>query len=156
MIESARRAARDAPNALFVCSSAEDPPEELRGVAGEVYVNLPWAKLLAGLVLGEADVCTGLRALARPGATLRVVVGTDIWRDPVPREVRDLPELTARYVDDTLADRLSEHGWKITDFHGLDPGELRSTWARRLGTGRFVALHAEAGDPAAPCPGIRT
>lgn len=144
MIDSARRATKDAPNALFVCASAEDPPPELLGVADEVYVNLPWARLLTGLVLGEAAVCVGLRKLARLGAPLRVVVGTDIWRDPVPRDVRGLPELTSRYVDETLADRLAEHGWKVTEFRDADPEEVPSSWARRLAQGAFVALRAEA------------
>ncbi|HEV2783991.1 MAG TPA: hypothetical protein VGX25_31775 [Actinophytocola sp.] len=148
MIGSATRAQRKpdkggAPNALFVCASIEAPPEELLGLADEVYVNLPWGRLLTGVVLGEPDVCAGLRALARPRARLRVVVGTDIWRPPVPREIRGLPELTARYVDETLAARLAEHGWKVTDFRAPDPGEVPTSWARRL-TSPLVALHAEA------------
>jgi 16S rRNA (adenine(1408)-N(1))-methyltransferase len=141
MIPSARRAPR---NALYVCASIEDPPEPLLGRADEVFLNLPWGRLLAGLVLGEADVCGGLRAIAKNGAPLRVVVGTDIWRPPVPKEIRGLPELTGRYVDDTLAPRLAEHGWKVTGFGELDRGEVPSTWAKKLRTGRFVALHAEA------------
>jgi 16S rRNA (adenine(1408)-N(1))-methyltransferase len=138
MIDSAQRAQRrpergGAPNALFVCASIEDPPEELLGVADEVYVNLPWGRLLAGLVLGEPDICAGLRA----------VIGTDIWRPPVPKDIRDLPELTARHADDVLAPRLADHGWKLTEFRELPPDELPSSWARRLSTG-LVALHAEA------------
>lgn len=145
MIPSARRCQRDRlANALFVCATAEDPPAELLGLADEIFVQLPWGRLLAGLVLGEPDICLGLRALARPGAPLRVVVGTDIWRPPVPREIRDLPELTAAYMDDTLARRLADHGWKVTDFRPVDPAEVSSTWARRLGDQSFVALHAEA------------
>jgi 16S rRNA (adenine(1408)-N(1))-methyltransferase len=99
-------------------------------------------------VLGEPEVCQGLRAIARLGAALRVVVGTDIWRPPVPREIRGLPELTARYVDQTLAGRLAGHGWKVTGFGELSPDEVASTWARRLAAGRparpFVLLRAEA------------
>ena len=149
MIPSARRCQRAGlHNALFVCASAEDPPEPLLGLADEVFVQLPWGRLLSGLVLGRTDVVSGLRRLARPGAALHVVVGTDIWRPPVPAEIRDLPELTAGYVDTTLASRLADHGWKVTDFRPVDPEEISSTWARRLSANRaspsFVALHAEA------------
>ena len=148
MIPSARRCQRAGlPNALFVCASAENPPEPLLGLADEVQVQLPWGRLLFGVVLGEPDIMIGLRALARPGALLRIVVGTDIWRAPVPKEITDLPELTASYVDHTLADRFATSGWKVTDFRTVDPAEVSSTWARRLSSGRadpaFVELRAE-------------
>jgi 16S rRNA (adenine(1408)-N(1))-methyltransferase len=150
MIPAVRRCQRAGlRNALFVCASAEDPPEPLLGLADEIFVQLPWGRLLSGLVLGRSDVVSGIRRLARPGAALRVVVGADIWRPPVPAEIRDLPELTADYVDTTLAARLADLGWKVTDFGPVDPAEVSSTWARRLSANRsgpaFVALHAEAG-----------
>ena len=149
MIPSARRCQRAGlRNALFVCACAEDPPEPLRGVADQVFVHLPWGSLLSGVVHGTSDMMSGIRGLARPGAALRIVVGADIWRSPVPKEVRGLPELTADYVDKTLAARFADHGWKITSFGPVDPAEVSSTWARRLSANRaeptFVALHAEA------------
>jgi 16S rRNA (adenine(1408)-N(1))-methyltransferase len=145
MIVSARRRV---PNALFVCASIEDPPEPLRGIADQVFVHLPWGRLLSGFVLGDPEILGGLRAIARVGAALRVVVGADIWRPPVPKEIRGLPELTAGYVDTVLSGRLADHGWKVTDFRILDPADVSSSWARRLSANRaeplFVALHAEA------------
>ena len=149
MIPSARRCHRAGlGNALFVCASIEDPPEPLLGLADEVFVHLPWGRLLSGVVLGTADIVSGLRAVARPGAVLRIVVGADIWRPPVPRELAGLPELTSDYVNVTLVNRLADHGWKVTAFGPIDPEEVSSTWARRLSANRaepsFVALHAEA------------
>jgi 16S rRNA (adenine(1408)-N(1))-methyltransferase len=148
MIDSARRCQREwLTNALFACASIEDPPSELLGAADEVFVNLPWGGLLTGFILGDPATLGGLRAIACPGATLRVVVGTDIWRPPVPKEIRNLPELTAAYVDTTLSAALADHGWKVTDF--LAVSTTNTTWARRLAAGRttpsFVELRAEAG-----------
>jgi 16S rRNA (adenine(1408)-N(1))-methyltransferase len=142
MIPSARRCEREGlTNALFVCASAEHPPEPLLGKADEVFVQLPWGRLLSGVVLGDPDVCRGLRALAKTGASLRVTVGAGIWRAPVPKEIRGLPELTAEYVDATLTGRLAEHGWKVTDFGAIaDPA---TSWGRRLGAD-LVELRAEA------------
>ena len=141
MIDSARRGA---PNALYVCASIEDPPEPLLGLADELYVNLPWGRLLSGVVLGDPDVLAGLRALARTGAPLRIVVATSIWRPPVPKEIAGLPELTADHVDTVLAERFADHGWKITDFRTTGPAEVATSWARRLGAGSFAGLYAEA------------
>ena len=142
IIPSARRCSREGlRNAWFVCASAEHPPEELLGLADEVFVQMPWGRLLSGVVLGSPDICVGLRSLARTGATLRVVVGAGIWRAPVPKEIRELPELTVSYVESTLASRLAEHGWKVTDFGACtDPA---TSWGRRLGTD-LVELRAEA------------
>ena len=150
MVPTAVRAARKpakggVDNLVLVCASIEDVPPELHGVADEVLVLLPWGRLLRGVVLGEPDVCGGLRAVAKAGATLDVAVGTSIWRDPVPLEVRDLPELAAPYVHDVLAGRLAAAGWHLTGAEWLPAAELRSSWARRLGsapTEVFACLRA--------------
>lgn len=148
MIETAVRSRRKparggVPNLLLVAASIETPPEELAGIADEVRVLMPWGALLRGLVLGEPDVCGGLRQVARPAATVEVTVGTSIWSPPVPAGVRDLPELTADYVRDTLAPRWARAGLRIT---GTDlvraeaAAGLATSWARRLGSGRTELL----------------
>src|SRR5205823_240034 len=70
MTESAVRAARKpakggAPNLVLVNSAIETVPAALHAVADEVTVLMPWGKLLRGVVLGEADVLSGLRAVAK-------------------------------------------------------------------------------------------
>lgn len=154
MAETAVRAARKeakggAPNLLLVNSSIETAPLPLHGRADEVTALMPWGRLLRGVVLGEADVCGGLRAVARDGAPLDVAIGTSIWRDPIPLEIRDLPELTPETVESTgLADRLAAAGWRLTDARLVPHTELdriSSSWARRLGSGATeTVLHLRA------------
>ena len=154
MAETAVRAARKpakggAPNLLLVNSSIETAPPVLHGRGDEVTALMPWGKLLRGIVLGEADVCGGLRAVARSGAPLDIAIGTSIWREPVPRDIRDLPELTPEAVDSTgLADRLSALGWQVTEARLVPHTELdriSSSWARRLGSGAAeTVLHLRA------------
>lgn len=38
-----KRAKGGMPNAMFVQAAVEDLPEELDGIASEIYVNFPWA-----------------------------------------------------------------------------------------------------------------
>jgi 16S rRNA (adenine(1408)-N(1))-methyltransferase len=159
MAETAVRAARKpakggAPNLILVNAAIEAVPSALHGVADEVTVLMPWGKLLRGVVLGEDDVLAGLRAVAKPGAPLEVSIGTSIWRDPIPLEIRDLPELTPESVDSTgLADRLAALGWQATDVRLVPHTELEtisSSWARRLGSGAtetVLHLRAVAVDP---------
>ena len=154
MVETATRGARKPakgglPNILFVRGVAEDPPVELLGLADEVQVAMPWGRLLAGVVRGDPDVCGGLRALATTGATLEVTVGTDIWREPVPLEIRPLPELTVSYVDSFLRSALAATGWRVERAESLPASSAGTSWARRLSGGRpdsrFFQLAAVAG-----------
>jgi 16S rRNA (adenine(1408)-N(1))-methyltransferase len=159
MTETAVRAARKpvkggAPNLVLVNAAIETVPTALHGVADEVTVLMPWGKLLRGVVLGEEDVLAGLRAVAKSGAPLEVSIGTSIWREPVPLEIRDLPELTPESVVSTgLADRLVALGWQLADVRMVPHTELQtisSSWARRLGSGATEAvlhLRALAVDP---------
>lgn len=141
------------PNLLLVNAAIETVPVDLHGIADEVLVLMPWGKLLRGVVQGDEDVCTGLRAVARTGATLEITVGTSIWRDPVPLEIRGLPELTPEYVDTVLADRLASCGWQVTGaevISGAEMDRISSSWARRLGSANpevVIHVRATAADP---------
>jgi 16S rRNA (adenine(1408)-N(1))-methyltransferase len=138
-------------NLLLVWASVEQPPPELRGRADEVHVVLPWGRLLAGLVLASPAVLDGIRGLASPGATIHLVLGADVWSDPVPMEVRDLPEVTVAYAHRVLEPAYRDRGLCLIEARQLGPeeiAELRSSWARRLAGGRpqprFVSLRVLA------------
>ena len=130
-----------------MCASIETAPDELHDTADEVLALMPWGRLLHGIVCGDADICAGLRRVARDGGRLDVTVGTSIWREPVPLEIRNLPELTPDYVDSVLTERLARHGWRLTVVQWLPGGVRSSSWARRLGSSTpdvFARLRAEA------------
>jgi 16S rRNA (adenine(1408)-N(1))-methyltransferase len=129
------------PNLLFALATAQRPPEELDGRAGEVLVTLPWGDLLEGLALAHADVLDGLATLARPGARLRLVLNGAAWAANAPTRMRRLPRLTPEYVRLVLAERYAAHGILVDDARRLRDDEidaLHSTWAKRLchGNGR--------------------
>ncbi|RKR89903.1 16S rRNA (adenine(1408)-N(1))-methyltransferase [Micromonospora pisi] len=153
-VRAARKPAKGGtPNLLLVNAAIETVPADLYEIADEVLVLMPWGKLLRGVVHGEADVCAGLRRVARAGATLEITVGTSIWRDPVPLEIRELPELTPEYVDTVLADRLAGYGWQVTGAEvvsGAEMDRISSSWARRLGSANpevVIHVRASAVDP---------
>src|SRR6266511_3355832 len=95
------------------------------------------------------------RRMVEPGASLDVTVGTDIWREPVPVEIRELPELTLEYVEEVLRPRLAEAGWRVETAElvsGAEPGGSgahASSWGRRLSDRsrprtRFMHIRATA------------
>jgi len=139
------------PNVLFVWAGVEAPPAELKGRADRVAVILPWGRLMVGLTLALPDILEGLRALAAPGARFDLVLGADVWQDPVPADLRDLPEVTVDYVESVLVPAYERHGLRIVESRMLAREEiagLATTWARRLAHGRdeprFVYVRALA------------
>lgn len=150
MTDTAARARRKpakggAPNLVLVNAAVEATPPALDGVADAVTVLMPWGGLLRGVVVASADVCAGLRRLARSSATLEIVIGTSIWRPPVPVELTDLPELTpaALAPDGALAARWAAAGWAVDDAivaTSIDEGVPATSWARRLGSTSPEAL----------------
>jgi 16S rRNA (adenine(1408)-N(1))-methyltransferase len=151
--ETARKASRPpkkggTPNVLYVHASAEAPPPELHGRADRVTVILPWGRLMAGLLLPIPEVLDGLRRLGRSGTEFRAVINAEVWGDPIPIEVRDLPELTPQRATGELAPRYADHGIAVTDARMLDRAgvaDLRSTWAKKLASSRILPRFVEIG-----------
>lgn len=152
--ETSRRAARKpakggVANVAYAWASAEEPPEELTGRADEIYVILPWGRLLDGLALGDAAVLDGLTSIAAPGALLRVTLNCEVWGANVPVKVRHLPELTPEYVRETLSPRYRERRVFLHEARLLGREEVRdvrSPWAKRVRSSRdwprFLYLEA--------------
>jgi hypothetical protein len=124
---------------VLVRAPVESLPSELRGVADEVSVQLPWGSLLEGIVLARDDVLGGLAALCRPGAQLTVTLNGEIWLDSTPARYEHLPVPTPEYVTDVVAAGLARVGISLVAARYATAAEakaLPTTWARRLGRGR--------------------
>lgn len=138
--EYSARAARKAErgglsNVLYVVASAEQITADLRAIADEMYITLPWGSLMRGLILADPQVLDGIAAIARPNAAVRIVLNTRIFEDPIPLEARDLPDLTPAYIHDRLASAYARHGIVITEarlMSGDEVATLSTTWAKRL------------------------
>ncbi len=150
--ESSAKAAKKidrggAPNALYVAASIEQLPPEIERVADEIFITLPWGSLMRGIILGDAAVLAAIASLAREGtlgrdgarvraeARVRIVLNTRIFDDPVPIDVRDLPDVTPDYASATLAPAFAAAGMRIEEARWMDADEvatLGTTWAKRL------------------------
>jgi 16S rRNA (adenine(1408)-N(1))-methyltransferase len=138
--EMSARAARKperggAPNAMFVVASVEMMPEELAGIADEVFVTLPWGSLMRGIILSEAAVLEAIARITKAGASVRIVLNTRIFDDPVPVEARDLPGLSPEYAREVLMPAFERAGMPIVEARWLTADEVAAiptTWAKRL------------------------
>lgn len=134
-----------APNVLFVEAAVENLPEELDGVADEVYVQFPWGSLLRAVAAGDTKVLRGIRRICAPGAALGVVVSLDPARDAAEMRRLSLPAMSLDHIDRVLAPRYREAGFEIRERAELDrwnPSGLGSSWARRLSGSSARVAHA--------------
>jgi 16S rRNA (adenine(1408)-N(1))-methyltransferase len=80
-------------------------------------------------------VLGALASFCKPGARLHIVLNTRIFDDPVPLEVRDLPEVTPEYARETLAPAFGRAGLRIEVAEWMDADKVAAigtTWAKRL------------------------
>jgi 16S rRNA (adenine(1408)-N(1))-methyltransferase len=155
MVEVSQRSRRNpsrggVDNLMLVVASVEDPPDELRGCAAQVYCVLPWGRLMAGLVTGDEEILRGVRAFAQDAAPVLVYLNVEVWDRDTPLHVQDLPALTPAHVEEVLTPAYARNGIRLLSHRDAAPreiAELRSTWARRLthaGRGRFIRLEGVA------------
>jgi len=126
LIVTSRRAPR---NALYVIANALDLPGELRQAAAALTINFPWGSLLRGLIEGEA-LPSGLRAVARPQATLEIRLNAGALLEEGLALAAGTAAITAT---------LENAGFRVGRSAQLDPSALLrcpSTWAKRLAFGR--------------------
>jgi 16S rRNA (adenine(1408)-N(1))-methyltransferase len=127
------------PNVLYVLAAAEALPPELAGIADVITINFPWGSLMSGLIRGDARLLASIARAARPGAALDIYLNTAVFQDPIPLDVRALPELTLPYISQKLVPRYKEAGILIE--HAALVGKagmaaIPSLWARRLAFGK--------------------
>jgi 16S rRNA (adenine(1408)-N(1))-methyltransferase len=122
-------------NLLYAVASVEQPPRELRALADELFVTLPWGSLMRGIILGDDAVLAGFADMMAHGGRVRIVLNTRIFDDPIPLEVRDLPDVTPDYVRAELASAFERHAMRIEDARRMaaeEVAKLGTTWAKRL------------------------
>lgn len=123
------------PNVLFVQAAVEDLPEELDGVASEVYVHFPWGSLLRAVAAGDPVVLGNLWRICAPGALLRIVVGVDPERDRTELERLRLEPMSLAAIDSALVPRYCAAGFEILGrgvLSAADWAQLETSWAKRL------------------------
>ena len=117
-------------NTAFVVAGVERLADELRAVADEVTVHLPWGSLLAGLVSADGAVLGPLAMLLKPEGELRILLSAT--------ERDGFAALTASALI-ALAPAYARLGLALVEARAATPDDSRasrSSWAKRLGVGR--------------------
>jgi 16S rRNA (adenine(1408)-N(1))-methyltransferase len=144
LVEYSRRVSKKpekggANNVLFVIANIESLPSDLKGIADEVTVILPWGSLLRGVVNSDPKYLDGFRFVAKDGSDIRIYLNYDAKYEPIEMERKNLPDLTEEFIEGALVPSYESHRIHLSSHRFMDNSEARaipSTWARRLGHGR--------------------
>jgi 16S rRNA (adenine(1408)-N(1))-methyltransferase len=127
-------------NVLYVVASVERLPAELEAVADLVRVSFPWGALLRGLLRPEPALLAALVSVAKPGASVDVVLTYDPTHDHgATPDGEPLPAPALAYIKETLAPAYESAGLEVEEATLLSREEalsIPSTWGRRLLHGR--------------------
>lgn len=127
------------PNALFVQAAVEDLPEELNGLANQIYVNFPWGSLLRAVMVGDQHVLISIRQIAANGCSLKIVTGLDAERDRSEMERLGIHLSDDEYIQNELVPRYSAVGFALTRIESLDEKswkQIETSWAKKLSGNR--------------------
>ena len=112
---------------LYLEASAEALPDELHGIAEEIFVLYPWGSLLRRVFAPEKNVLRSLRQICRQDGLLRIVIGIDPGRDQA--ELERLGLNIGNDFQSILIPRYEEAGFIfVTD----RPLEFETTWEKKL------------------------
>jgi 16S rRNA (adenine(1408)-N(1))-methyltransferase len=124
-------------NALFVLANITDLPDELTGVANQVFINFPWGSLLTGIVLGEKQIWNNIKKICQKNAVVDILVGYD--KQTETKQTAGLPVLTIEYIKNELAPKLESIGFRLIKIQRLSSNVLKtypSKWAKKLSFGK--------------------
>lgn len=135
-------------NVLFVVATAQEPPQELFGVANRLTVYFPWGSLLSGLILAEPQTLYGLHRLCNAHATFEFVTTYANSFEAAEIQKRALPTLSREFLLSDYAQSLHCAGFCIDTVDMLDnayAAQFASAWAKRLAHGRQRDFYRIAG-----------
>jgi len=135
--KASRKSARGGlRNCMFIEAAVESLPVELTGIADQLTVNYPWGSLLAAFLLPNTAILQGIVRLAKPGATLNVLLNYSVFEDKSYMERLNLPHFDETDLTARVRPLLREIGIEITSnsvYCGQPP--QWTSWGKRLVAG---------------------
>lgn len=139
-VKAGKKASRGGlDNVLYVVCNALDIPEELKGLADRVHINLPWGSLRDAVVKGDRELLEGIGKMSKSQAALDIYVSYDIQYEAKEIMDRQLPQLSMNYINNQLKSRYRHWGIDIkrAEVCGNDTLKgLETQWAKKLAFGR--------------------
>jgi hypothetical protein len=126
-------------NMLFIIASAQELPQELKGLVSHIAINFPWGSLLESLLTNDSRLMNGLEAVSRSVTSVALHLNGGALAEA---------GTTLEVGTEKIYDNLIRSGWQLEKPVMIDANALRSfptTWAKRLAFGRDPRAMAMAG-----------
>jgi 16S rRNA (adenine(1408)-N(1))-methyltransferase len=136
-------------NVLYVIANVEQLPHELDHTADRIFVQFPWGSLLRSVVVGDQAALSNIARVGKPGAALEILVNYNVFSEPIPLEIVELPEMNSAYIEQVLVPLYAQAGIAILESRHLGKDDMKAiptTWSKRLAFGRkpqTIAIRAE-------------
>jgi len=122
-------------NILYIWASVSNLPEDLKGIANQVFINFPWGELLKGIVAVDRKIWKNIRMICKKGAFIDILFGYDKSVDKKEIERLDLPDLSLSFIKSEFCTRLQELGLQLEEVKELNSEILKkypTSWAKKL------------------------
>jgi predicted RNA methylase len=126
-------------NALFVLGSIETLPAELNGIANQVFINFPWAGLLAGLLKADTTAWGAIKRICLPGAIIDLLFSYDRLVESSGFRKAGLPDIDDAYLKTVTIPAVEKIGFRVLDINAVSAEDIKqypSRWAKKLSFGR--------------------
>jgi hypothetical protein len=126
-------------NALFVLAGIEELPEELNGVANQVFINFPWAGLLKGLLIADAIVWNALKRVCLPGAFIDILFSYEKSAEANEFRKAGLPDIDESFSRNVTIPGIEKLGFTVLELKNVTVDDIKqypSSWAKKLSFGR--------------------
>lgn len=121
-------------NLVYLITSAEELPGELRHVAHKLLVSFPWGSLLRGLLVGDKVLYEKLSECLKQKGELSILLNDSLYQDEALVTKLKLPKLTGPHLEEVVVPVLNQLGFGEGRVERVANKELplRTSWGRRL------------------------
>jgi len=126
-------------NMLFINANIFDLPEELKGIANQIFINFPWGSLLKGIVTADELTWNNIKKVSKKGTLIEIIFGYDAQTDKTEIERLGLPEMNLNYLKTILLPELKLKGFEIKQLSEITSDNFKkfpSSWAKKMSFGK--------------------
>lgn len=126
-------------NLLLILGSIELLPEELKGIADYMHINLPWGSLLENIVNPTKESVTTIANVLKTNGTLEIILGYHDEAEPGETKRLSLPKLEEELIKEVIYPAFGGFGkLELVTYKVLSKEELKeldTSWAKKLSFG---------------------
>lgn len=126
-------------NALYVLASIENLPDELNGLANQVFINFPWGALLEKVVLVDKNAWENIARICQNTAIIDLLLGYNKDYDLQGLDKTNFPEFNEAYIKHEMLPQLKSLGFTKIELRKVSKEEIKdypSSWGKKLAYGK--------------------